>query len=410
VPPTLSLTRGSTTLALTDANGITVTPGVQGFDTPPVVLSESNPADFDGSIVTNVRYAPRDVFIPIGVTAETEFDQRTTTRSLASLLNPQLGPVTLTVTHPPKVAGNQLSANATGGVAIAFDAGSGDTLTTVSSPTRTGSQALQITGSNPLQATLKSAERVTVVPAATYTASAYVRASSTGSACTINILFYDSGGLLIGIATSASVTSVSNAWREVTVSIDAPAAAVKVGLRVSSGTTSIWDDFSIVEGSSFRDIAGYASAPLGETITAGEATTWRRLGITLRCEDPFFTSKNETTSSITSNSSTAYNPGDADAWPVWRLVIEPGFALTIVNTSISGSPTFACSDAFAGVILNTDPRSLSALQENTTNSAWSAISGALFPFAPGANLITGTNFGGLSFATATFKPRWLTAW
>lgn len=262
--PTLSLIRGSTTLALTEANGITVTPGVQGFDTPPVVLSETAPADFDGSIVTNVRYQPREVFVPLALLGDDTDELRTRTRALASLLNPQLGPITLRVTYP--------------------------------------------------------------------------------------------------------------------------------------------DDY--------REITGYLSAPFADSVTPGEALTWRRLGITLRCEDPLWSGPDTYTLGLTTDPFTVNNPGDAISWPSWTFVLASGFPLTIINTSVPGQPTLEIDDSLSSVTLNSDPRNLSCVDVGTDDPAWQVVGedSTLFPFYPGDNVITGANFGGLSTASATFRSRWLTAW
>ena len=262
--PTLSLIRGATTLALTPANGITVTPGVQGFDTPPVVLSETAPGDFDGAIVTNVRYQPREVFIPLLLEGDDVGEVRSRTRALASLLNPQVGPVTLRVAYP--------------------------------------------------------------------------------------------------------------------------------------------DDS--------REITGYLSAPIGDAQTPGESLRWRRLGITLRCEDPLWSGPTTTSLGLTTTPQTVTNPGDAIAWPTWTFLLASGFPLTIINTSVPGQPTIEVADTYSNVQLVSDPRNLSCVQGGTDDSAWDAIGAdsTLFPFYPGANVITGTNLGSLSLAGASYRPRWLTAW
>lgn len=436
-----TLTRGSTSIDLTPANGFYVRPGVEGLDTPPVRLSETEPADSDGALVTNVRYAARDIMLPLHVEGGNAIDARRITRQLASLLNPQLGPVTLRVSHPPSVSGNQLSATATDGVATAFDAGTGDTLTTVNSPVRTGSNSLQITGSTPFEATLKSAERPTVTAAATYTATAYVRAqSTTTTAGHVRLIWYNSGGSIIASTWSAAVTSSSSAWREVTVTAAAPDGAAKVGMGVYAGSgTHFWDDFSLAEVDTTREITGYASAPMGSALAKMEGLPWRRLGVMLRCEDPLWLGAQSSGalrqpgswSTVTAIASS----GDAAAWPTITVSMRnsstagDGVEIALVpagqnltNTNAIGQFKVLFDTSTSSTIINTDPRNLSVLRANG-NPAWSQITtittnqakpAGFFAIPPGQwNIHSVEIFGGIpgdSTGTITLNSRWLTAW
>jgi phage-related protein len=73
---------------------------VQGLDDPPRALVEVEPATGDGSIITDARYAPREVFLPLHYTAPDTPTLRATMRQLATLLDFKTGlPVTLEVAH-----------------------------------------------------------------------------------------------------------------------------------------------------------------------------------------------------------------------------------------------------------------------------------------------------------------------
>ena len=437
-----TLVRGTTSLALTPANGFYVRPGVEGLDTPPVRLSETEPADSDGSLVTNVRYAARDIVLPLHVEAGTAVDVRRITRGLASLLNPQLGPVTLRVSHAPSVTGNQLSATAADGVATAFNADTPDTLTTVNSPVRSGTNALQITGVAPLEATLKSAERPAVVAAATYTATVYVRAQSTTSTvCHVRLIWYNAGGSVITSTWSAAVTSSSSQWREVTVTAAAPNGAAKVGIGVySAGAgTHLWDDFSLSEGATTREITGYASSPLGASLAKMEGLPWRRLAVALRCEDPLWLGAQSSAAIRQPGSWVTVTPivssGDAASWPTITVTMKTstsagdGVEIALIpagenltNSNAIGQFKVLFDTSTSSTIINTDPRNLSVLRANG-NSAWPLITTigdtqtkpfGFFAIPPGEWGIHSREMrGGIpggAVGTITLNSRWLTAW
>jgi hypothetical protein len=98
-PPALTLTRGADVLPLTLTQGWVVLPGVEGLDDPPRSLIEVTPATGDGSIVTDARYTPREVFLPLHYKAGTTGALRATLRAVASLMDAKAGPVTLEVAH-----------------------------------------------------------------------------------------------------------------------------------------------------------------------------------------------------------------------------------------------------------------------------------------------------------------------
>jgi len=99
VMPQLTLSRPGQSLGLTLADGWVVLPGVEGLDDPPRALVEVEPATWDGSMITGVRYTPREVFLPLHYQAPDPARLRTTLRTIAALLDPKRGPVTLEVAH-----------------------------------------------------------------------------------------------------------------------------------------------------------------------------------------------------------------------------------------------------------------------------------------------------------------------
>lgn len=95
--PSLLLTRGSSQLWLTQANGWYVLRGIEGLDTPPVSLLMDDPATWDGSIYRDVRYNARDVFLPMHLQAADTDAMRTQIKTLVSFTDPKRGAVTLSV-------------------------------------------------------------------------------------------------------------------------------------------------------------------------------------------------------------------------------------------------------------------------------------------------------------------------
>ena len=423
--PKLSLHRGSTVLELTDDNGITVMPGIEGLDTPPVVLAETDPAGLDGSFVTAVRYQAREVFVPLGLTAGSLPETRARTRAIASLLNPQQGAVSLRVTHAAQADGPQLPADVTDGKASAWEAQVSAVLSDETTIKRNGAQSLKITKGTGLvpypQARTKAADRQVVIPGESYTVSAYARAVTSATSAGVRIDWFDAGGSLAAQSFFHSVAQTTG-WVAVGGTAVAPMNAAKAGVAVEVGNKTggvsllndalLFDDITLVAVDNYREVTGYVSEPIGSALNAGEGLTWRRLGVTLRCPDPLWLASEQIVGGLTSDPTTVNNPGDAVSWPTWGFALASGYPLTITNTSAPGQPTLEVDDALAAVTLNTDPRNLSCVETGTTDSAWSSISqdSVLFGFYPGNNVLTGTNMGGSSLASATFQPRWLTAW
>ena len=416
-----TLSRGADVLPLTQANGLYVRPGVEGLDTPPVRLSETDPADSDGSFVTNVRYAPRDIVLPLHLQVETANEARGLTRRLASLLNPQVGPVTLTVTHPQQAA-ELLPAAATEGRAAEWEAANvATTVSEVTSPKRSGTHALKvevtgvISGNGYAAAQLPTAKRLTVSAGQSYRLTAYARAVSGTQTARLVVGWYNAGGTLIATQELA-YRLVGTTFLPLTADTTPPYGAARLSVELAGGrgssATLYWDDITVTAQDVTREISGYLSAPFGSALAKMEGLPWRRLGLQLRCPDPFFLGPSELAISQFADTVTVYNPGDAFAWPVWMVGIASGYPITLTNTSLPGSPSLSVDDTVLDLSINTDPRALAVTNLDTSAPAWGAISAdsTFFPLAPGNNTLTGTNIGGLSGVTGTFRPRWLTGW
>lgn len=81
------------------SEGLIVLPGVEGLDTPPVTLTQDEPAMWDGSLHRHVRYRPRQVFLPMQLVAADTATMRAAIRRLAVITDPKRGPTTVTVAH-----------------------------------------------------------------------------------------------------------------------------------------------------------------------------------------------------------------------------------------------------------------------------------------------------------------------
>jgi phage-related protein len=416
-----TLARGSDSLALTPANGFYVRPGVEGLDTPPVRLSETDPADSDGSFVTNVRYAPRDIVLPLHLQTDTPNEVRGLTRRLASLLNPQVGPVTLTVRHPVATAELLPAAATDGRVAEWEGLNAASAISEVTTPKRSGTYALQLELSGTfnsgtvLGVASPAAKRVTVSVGQSYEIAAYARAASGTQLARLTAAWYTSGGTLVA-RQELSTKYVSSSFVLLTSEVTPPFGATRLGLEMTTlpgaVPTLYWDDITVTAQDVTREISGYLSAPFGAALAKMEGLPWRRLGLQLRCPDPFFVGPSELAIGQFADTVTVYNPGDAFAWPVWTAIGATGFPLEFTNTSLPGNPTVEVSDAYSSLTIDTNPRSLSVINNSTQAPAWDAISSdsTFFPLAPGDNIITGANIGGLAYLLGTFRPRWLTGW
>lgn len=95
--PTVSISGNGREIYLTETTGWSLLPGVEGFDGPPVILDEDSPAAWDGGLVRAVRYAARDVFLPLAFWADTADDVAARLKYLALLTDPKQGRTTITV-------------------------------------------------------------------------------------------------------------------------------------------------------------------------------------------------------------------------------------------------------------------------------------------------------------------------
>lgn len=419
-----TLSRGTTSLELTPENGFYVRPGVEGLDTPPVRLSETEPADSDGSLVTNVRYAAREIVLPLHAQAAGPNEMRGLTRFLASLLNPQRGQVTLTVTHPVDSTSELMPADATDGKVAEWEASNiATTISEVSSPKRSGTVSLKvdvtgvISGNGYGGAVLPTAKRLTVAAGQSYQMRAYALTSSGTASARLLANFYTSTGSLVASEEVSVKTANATTWTSLEGVVTPPFGATKLAVEVAGGKGLFspdlyFDDITVTPREVTREISGYLSSPLGAALGKVEGLPWRRFALQLRCPDPFFLGPTEQAISTFVNAATIYNPGDADAWPVWTAILASGFPITFTNTSIDGSPSISVDDTYSSLSINTNPRTLSVIDNATDDPAWDAIgaSSVFFPLVPGENAITGTNLGGLSYIVGTFRPRWLTGW
>jgi hypothetical protein len=81
-------------------DGYVLLPGVTGLGMPPVSLAADPLPSSDGSVFRGLRYAERDLFIPVAILGDDATAVTSYRRVLERLLSPRGGPVTLTVTHP----------------------------------------------------------------------------------------------------------------------------------------------------------------------------------------------------------------------------------------------------------------------------------------------------------------------
>lgn len=433
--PTLTLSRGGTSIELSRVNGFDILPGVEGLGTPPVSLSETDPADFDGSIVTNVRYEPREIFIPLLLQHDNAGVARQKRRELARLVNAKSGLTTLTVTHEPSTSGELLSPNAVDGVATSYVGITGD-VTTENVVVRTGSNSLYFddAGIPANQAGLAVAERVTVVPEATYKTSAWFRNSSGTFSSRVALEFFDDSGTTIAIPVwSEEVAGSSSAWTYAEVEASAPTNAATVGLRVLGA--SYWDDMSIVELPLVREIEGRLSEVDSGALSATESDRWHRIGLTLRCPDPMWLGPVDGSSVLNYVGGGFYDTftteisvslaGDAEVWPTIVIGTTSGGNGTRVEFYQDGASTptasFQIDDVATDTItIETDPRNLS-ITKSDGSSAWSWLVGvgsdepSLFSIPPGLHevktykpVVVGP-VGGAS-TSLSWRSRWLTAW
>ena len=286
--PNLTLSRGEVILPLNYSTGLEPLPGVEGLDEPPRRIITADPATWDGSQFRDVFYAPRDVFVPLSLVADNTDDMRATLRTLATLLDPKRGPVTLTVAH-------------------------------------------------------------------------------------------------------------------------------------ADGT--------------LRDITGYTSQPMGQALDVGEGRWWRRIGVTLRCPDPFWYGPQQTATFRGPTDATHFlgqllplqlgtsqvsdvmgldNRGDAEAYPVWT-VTGPGTSLTVALGDLAWSMPAGVDDGET-VVVDTRRGRQSVNAEGV--NGWPRLSRgsvlwAIPPFDPAQATAASVTMAGATSASrvvAAWSSRWLTAW
>lgn len=95
---------GQTPLVLNESRGIQVQLGATGLDDPTLDFDESTPAGWDGALVNAIMAEPREVFLPLLVTAADLLSLRAVKAALYGYLNPRRGPVTLRVGLPDGTA------------------------------------------------------------------------------------------------------------------------------------------------------------------------------------------------------------------------------------------------------------------------------------------------------------------
>jgi len=430
----LTLSRGNITIPLVESAGFVVGPNVEGLDTPPVALSEVEPADIDGAFITNVRYKPREINIPVGVYADSAQRVRALTRQLASLTNPQVGQVTLKVEHDAEDAQQLVPAAASEGN-ISGWVGNAVSDLLQSGLARTPPIAVRvqltedgIVGLNGfLAATL--VEPLSVIPGQQYRAAAWFRSITGTSVKRLLVRFFDAAGVEIlapptpGIApiqatefASVSKSTTGNVYQELSLDVTAPWNAATANIELASGVGSgagfIADDITFTGVNIAREISGYLSAPLAGPLLPGENLGWRRLNLQLRCPDPMFAAPAQfiQVPNLGADQVVVDNIGDAVAYPIWTVLIASGFPATV---TLNGRETFKLSDTAGNFVINTDPRALSIIRTATQTPEWEILSAdsVLFGLPPGRSGISSTNIGGgLTEATGTFQTRWLTAW
>lgn len=180
-----------------------------------------------------------------------------------------------------------------------------------------------------------------------------------------------------------------------------------------------------------RWIDGHAAAPYGKDLGEAEGQLWRRVGVTLRCGDPFFSGEQQqrtfqlggTAPQFLSNTFLPVqlsesqitgavvidNPGDADAYPVWTLT-GPCDSATIALDGTS----WTVNNLLASETLVVDARR--GVQTVTVNgaTAWGRLTpGAqLGALPPGDNDVAVVVVGATdaTVLTVAWRERWLTAW
>jgi hypothetical protein len=181
-----------------------------------------------------------------------------------------------------------------------------------------------------------------------------------------------------------------------------------------------------------RRIDGLLSAPFGQSLEMAEGSLWRRVGVKLRCGDPFWAADQQTRTfrlggtpppflspsflpvrlaeSQITGALVVTNPGDADAYPVWTLTGPCDDAAI----SLEGTSWTVPAGLGDGQTLVVDTRR--GVQSVTLDAtpAWGALGpGAqLGALAPGDNDVTVTVTGATddTVLDVAWAERWLTAW
>jgi len=431
----LTLSRGADVLPLT--GGLVVGPGVDGLDTPPVAFGEIEPADIDGAFVTNVRYKPRVIDLVVDLFADSAQEARGLTRSLARLLNPQVGQVTLRVEHDAENASQLVPNAASAGDSSQWaPVSTASVLSTVTSPVKTAPNALRVDlvdggvlgGEAYLGAKLPA--NMPVIPGQEYRAAAWFRRFGTGSNIEVRLLvrFFDSAGVEIpgspppGIAPiqppsfASASKSVGSTYEELVLSVVAPFGAATANIEPAGGVTASTsfyvDNITFTGVNISREISGYLSEPIGAApLLPGENLGWRRLGLQLRCPDPMFRAPAQVIEvpNLGDEPVVVDNIGDAVAYPIWTALVATQFPATI---TLNGGPAIKLKDTAGLYMINTDPRNLSVVAAGGV-PAWDLLTtdSVLFSLPPGRSAISGTGVGfGITQVSGSFQTRWLTAW
>lgn len=181
-----------------------------------------------------------------------------------------------------------------------------------------------------------------------------------------------------------------------------------------------------------RTIDGYLSGPFGQALIAGEAMHWRKIGVTLRCPDPFFTGDTSGASLVVdtavvdflgdpflplavsdaqvADTLIAANSGDADAYPVWTLTGPASSALIDVD----GASWELSSPLGAGEVLTVDTTRGAQSVDVDGTPAWGMLaSGAQLAALPSGTTTVTVDITGATSATVLtvdWSEKWLTAW
>lgn len=190
-------------------------------------------------------------------------------------------------------------------------------------------------------------------------------------------------------------------------------------------TVSQWDG-------SVRKIDGYLSAPMSSATAAGEGFFWRRLGLRLKCPDPYWYNAAASLSYSPSTSTVAFlsstflpmalsnsqvageitvtNNGDAEAYPVWTIQGPTSSIVVTVNGLTWAVPAALGSDE----TLIVDTRRGQQSAKVNSQLAWGRLADgstlAAFPAGTSTLYLDVTGATTATVVSASWTERWLTAW